>query len=372
MINLLQICFKVKYIFLKFLLNLPVNGYILTSHGIIVGIIHIISGFFFTFMIFVMVHMLIKTKQLTLKFKRERKLLKTIKYHVNKMFIHTVNLPDIVDSVKGKIEIRGESYNETIVTFIFPKSEMNNFKTNKEVSIEITETGLPFVKLPEVTYEKEKQTVFIIDENAEMISHIYKCMSMYFNVFYAANGIKALDKLNRIPKPDIIISNLVMDKMDGYEFYHNLLQNEKFKDIPVFFLSSLMDQQEKIEALKKGIIDVIYKPLNMEELVEKVRSFLRNRKVYIESQRKRLEKKISLLLRGSGDDEFLNFEKKCILYRISPREKCVLREILLGLQTKEIAAKLFLSTHTVKKHIRTIYKKCNVQNRVELVNCFKP
>ncbi|MBN2534599.1 MAG: response regulator [Spirochaetales bacterium] len=275
-----------------------------------------------------------------------------------------------IDSIQGKIKIKRKPDNRVIVSLIFPKGEKPGIKQIKQTTVKLPDTGMA-KKLPEGSYEKEKQTVFILESNKDTIININKCMKSYYNIFHATNGEEALDKIKRIPKPDIIISNINMKKMNGYEFYHHLLKDEKFKDIPVFFLDTLTNKQEKIKAIKKGIIDVIDKPFHMEEFVEKVRSFLENRKVFIELQRKRIEEKISILLRRNGDDEFLQFEKKCILYRISPREKNILRELLRGLQTKEIAVKYYLSTHTVKKHIRMIYKKCNVQNRVELVNCFK-
>lgn len=326
---------------------------IFTTYKISVFIIHIYSGLSFLFLILFMVWHVINVNHLALKIKCERKLLNSLTY--------------IVDSVKKKIEKQNEPIKEIRIEPVSLQPRL----MNSEVMKKIAGTGAKHIKLPAETYEKNKQTVFIIVDNKELILHIYKCMSLYFNIFYAANGIKALDKRKEIPKPDIIIYNCKMDIKDSYEFYDNLLKDEKFKDIPLFLLTPPMDQKEKINAFKKGIIDVIHKPVDMEELAEKVRSFLSNRRAFTELQRKRLERKISLLLRKTGDDEFLNFEKKCSLHRISPREKSVLREILLGLQTKEIAVKLFISIHTVKKHIRTIYKKCNVQNRVELVNCFK-
>jgi DNA-binding NarL/FixJ family response regulator len=221
------------------------------------------------------------------------------------------------------------------------------------------------------SYNCYRQTIFIINDNNEDIVNLSESLYAYYNVFYTDDCLKALEKLKEIPKPDIILSAMIMDNTDSYTFYQILLQNEDFIDIPVFFFTPVINSGEKIKILKSGIIDVIMIPFDSEEVLAKINSFLNNQRMYREQHRKMLEKKISLLLRKTGDDEFLNFERKCSLYRISPREKTIVREIFQGLQTKEIAAKFFLSIHTVKKHIRRIYKKCAVQNRVELINRFK-
>lgn len=73
----------------------------------------------------------------------------------------------------------------------------------------------------------------------------------------------------------------------------------------------------------------------------------------------------------NDDYRFLQFEKRCKEYKITPGEKEIIREIIDGLEVKEIANKLFITIHTVKKHMRSVYTKCRVQNRVELYNRFK-
>jgi DNA-binding CsgD family transcriptional regulator len=109
----------------------------------------------------------------------------------------------------------------------------------------------------------------------------------------------------------------------------------------------------------------------MEEVKAKVESILKNRIVTKETEIRKMEKQISTVIRRKGDEIFLTFEKKCIEYKISPREKDVVKYLIKGLQIKEIAAKLFLSIHTVRNHIRHIYEKCKVQSQVELLNLFK-
>ena len=313
-------------------------------------VISIISGFSFIFMFY----LIKKTKELTRALQKEKE--------------HSGQIKAEMESIKKQCEQK--------TGFFIHHSEII-----KDFSPETPEAGiapktlsprnLPPGNFPQETYEKEKQTVFIVEDNSELVSSIFEYMSNYFNIFYALNALKAIEKLKTIPKPDIILYGITGDNPDGYEFYHNLMHIEEYKDIPVFFLAGQPIHEDKIKVLKRGIIDYINKPYNAEELMLKVRSFLHNREIFRQALIKKMEKKIAHFLRKPGDDEFLVFEKKCTLYHISPREKTVLKELLKGLQTKEIATKLFLSTHTVKKHIRSIFTKCTVQNRVELVNCFK-
>ena len=162
-----------------------------------------------------------------------------------------------------------------------------------------------------------------------------------------------------------------MEPIDGHEFFDTLIKKDQYKDIPFIFLTSRTDTDEKIKSLQKGVIDYICKPFDVEVLLAKIKTIIKSREMYLEKVRKKIERKIYKAIKSKGDEKFLHLEKMCQKYVLSPREKEVLQRILHGLQIIEIADMLFLSEHTVRNHIRKIYRKCKVQNRIELMNIFK-
>lgn len=235
----------------------------------------------------------------------------------------------------------------------------NNFSKQHREKSEIT--------LLKEIYKTTRKNIFLVGDNREHIASLQQAMYDEYNVFYAFNSKEALDKIIKIPVPDVIILDVIIEPVNSLEFHKMLLENSRFKDIPVIYISARNNRQEKYECLKQGAVDYIVKPFDNLELILKIRSLFTREEI----QQKRLKEKIKSILFSVKDEEFLRFEKKCEKYTISPREKDILKKIFAGLDVKETAEVLFLSVHTVKKHIRSIYKKCRVHNRVELLNCFK-
>jgi DNA-binding NarL/FixJ family response regulator len=198
-----------------------------------------------------------------------------------------------------------------------------------------------------------------------------KTLKEKYNVYYVENGEQALQVLVHIPKPDIIVSDIEMDTIDGHELFTRISHLKGYSDIPFIFLASTSEKEEKLRSLKMGVIDYICKPFVMEEVEAKIYAILRNRIITKEIEKEKMENQISKVIRKRDDDKFLSFEKKCAQHKISPREKDIVKYLINGLEIKEIAHKLFLSVHTVRNHIRHIYIKCKVQNRVELLNLFR-
>jgi len=73
-----------------------------------------------------------------------------------------------------------------------------------------------------VTINSEKSNILVIEDNINMLNSFKKQLENTFNIFLAISGRTALEKLSRIPKPDLIISDIMMDDMDGYELLQNL------------------------------------------------------------------------------------------------------------------------------------------------------
>lgn len=124
-------------------------------------------------------------------------------------------------------------------------------------------------------YYPHKKTLLIVDDNLETIQFLVGALNDEFNIYFALNGKKALDKIDHICLPDIILSDVMMDEMDGYEFRMKLLDNNKYKSIPFIFLTSMVSEKERTRAFSSGAVDFISKPFSIKELKEKIKAILK-------------------------------------------------------------------------------------------------
>jgi DNA-binding response OmpR family regulator len=112
--------------------------------------------------------------------------------------------------------------------------------------------------------------ILIIDDDP----HIRMLLDHLFKNNYATNikenGYDALLYLQEGNIPDMIISDLSMPKMDGYDFLANIRESNFFNTIPFIILSARENSIDRIECLKKGADDFILKPFNPEELKVRV------------------------------------------------------------------------------------------------------
>jgi len=220
---------------------------------------------------------------------------------------------------------------------------------------------------------KSIRTVFIVEDNKDVLGLLKETIGKKYRIITAADGKEALKKLESYPEPDIIISDIMMDGMDGFCFFNELKKKKKFIDVPVIFLTAKAGVREKLKGLAMGAVDYIYKPFIVEEVLFKVDSILSNRELQRRRDYEEMKKKIisTFTIDQEGERAKNNFVKMCHHYNISPREKEVIEKLILGLENKEIAAVLNISINTVRNHISSIYEKCGVQNRVEFVNLIR-
>jgi len=274
----------------------------------------------------------------------------------------------IVDEVCGELSVMSEVSKGTkfVVTF-------KNHKPRSEAEIV---KDIPYVTpisviqdIKEIEYSKNKNTILIVEDNMQMLSYLHELLKDAYNVFYALNGKQALNKLNWIPEPDIIISDIMMDVMDGYEFYDEVSRNEQLQKIPFIFLTAKSQSKEKLKALSKGAVDFISKPFNSEMLMAKIESLLHNIVLQRESHVKDFKQKISSMLdKNKKKVDLYSLLKK---YNISRKEIAVIELISKGLEYKEMTDLLGLSLSGIKKRVHSIYKKFKVDNKVELLNFIK-
>lgn len=281
----------------------------------------------------------------------------------------------IIDEVGGKIEVESKINEGTKFTIRLKK----HILTDKDIIQEMIEYSTPVsnitdIKLKEEKYNESKNNIFIVEDNLEMLSYLQDNLLDKYNVFYAKNGKEALEKLKNIPKPDIIIADIMMDVMDGYEFYENIKKGEVFTDIPFLFLTAKSGINEKIKALSKGAIDFISKPFDLNELLFKLNNILevniKHEKKFIESiyktskvQLKEVDNKI----------EAIDYDKLKGKYNLSNKEVEICKLIKEGLMNKEIGQRLNKAESTIKNYIKIIFEKLFVNKRekaIELMDEF--
>jgi len=118
------------------------------------------------------------------------------------------------------------------------------------------------------------QTILIVDDNPEnirVLSGILK--EEKYNVRMAINGEQAVKSVN-FEKPDLILLDIQMPVMDGYEACRIIKSSEENKSLPIIFISALSDTFDKVEAFNAGGVDYIPKPFHIEEVLARVRTHL--------------------------------------------------------------------------------------------------
>ncbi|MCH2045986.1 MAG: response regulator, partial [Saprospiraceae bacterium] len=101
-------------------------------------------------------------------------------------------------------------------------------------------------------------------------------LSENFDVVCVDNPILALQWMDNNPNPILILSDLAMPEMDGFELLSNLKGSAFFREIPIIILSGLSDSKDRIRCLELGANDFIAKPFNPDELLLKANRLIAN------------------------------------------------------------------------------------------------
>ncbi len=119
-----------------------------------------------------------------------------------------------------------------------------------------------------------KGKAFIIDDDPIMGNVLeVKLSEAGFEAEYFSSGEKALEKISKF-KPDIIISDIIMPEMDGYELHQLLRQDPATAGIPFVFMSAKTDLSDQLKGLQMGADDYVCKPFKIENLVERIETVM--------------------------------------------------------------------------------------------------
>lgn len=123
--------------------------------------------------------------------------------------------------------------------------------------------------------------ILLVEDNKEMSQFIAGILGKYYRVSVVHDGSEAITFLGHT-QPDLIVTDYLMPKMDGYEMAVEIKKNEAWSHLPIIFLTARATEQDKINVLNLGVNDYLFKPFSPEELLVRIKNLLYTHKQRID------------------------------------------------------------------------------------------
>ncbi|MBM9577173.1 response regulator [Leptospira sp. 201903070] len=130
---------------------------------------------------------------------------------------------------------------------------------------------------PEPIFSVSKPRVLIVEDNSEMRRYISETLSSEFQILIATNGKEGLEKA-KLEKPDVIVTDIMMPVLSGDRMVREIREHSELDSTSIIFLSAKADMDARIQLLGEGAQDYLIKPFAPEELLVRVRNFIRLKK----------------------------------------------------------------------------------------------
>lgn len=191
-----------------------------------------------------------------------------------------------------------------------------------------------------------------------------------YSVIAVENGAKALELVDRY-KPHLLVTDVTMPQLDGYELVRRVRLKPEFRLLPVIFLTARTNTQERIRGYQLGCDAYLAKPFELEELGAVVRNLLersqliatewRSHPPLAKSETAKSEAQMAIEPAHQlpdSDEQMPEFTE---------REVEVLALLSEGLSNNQIGEQLHLSPRTIEKYVSSLLRKTETNNRAELV-----
>ena len=141
--------------------------------------------------------------------------------------------------------------------------------------------------------EISNQKILIVDDSPENINIISDLLITHYEVSAAASGQKALNLVFNVLNPDLILLDIMMPEMNGYQVFERLRSDSRTREIPVIFLSGMDSVEAELQGLTMGAVDYITKPIVPPILLARIRTqlelkqardWLRHQNDYLEAE----------------------------------------------------------------------------------------
>ncbi|MCU0324488.1 MAG: ATP-binding protein [Spirosomaceae bacterium] len=222
---------------------------------------------------------------------------------------------ELVEVMKGQINVKSQEGLGTTFEVVLPiryETQPTDVSTTEQISIRPSISNLLTENSLKVAESESEQILLIVDDNADIRTYIRGIFENEYRIIEAVDGKDGLAKANE-QIPNLVISDLMMPEMDGFEFCKRMKTDEKTSHIPIIMLTAKANVESRIEGLGLGADDYLIKPFHKEEIEVRARNLISIR----ENLKKQFSKEIINLNPeeikvNSIDAKFLNKIKEVV------------------------------------------------------------
>jgi signal transduction histidine kinase/DNA-binding response OmpR family regulator/sugar lactone lactonase YvrE len=237
---------------------------------------------------------------------------------------------ELVELHQGWISVSSKlgEWTEVLIRLPLGKAHLEDHQIIKEVKPihkKTTDFENGFITMPEKQIERtddhhlDRTVLLVVEDNADVREYIKESIGDEYDVEEAINGEQGVRKAEKLI-PDLIISDIMMPKMDGNELTRVLKQAENTSHIPIILLTAKSEQESKLESLETGADDYLTKPFDVKELRIRIKNLI--------DMRRKLQEKFS-------NGEYLPKCEEKTLSGIEERFMCKVVEVIEGHLSEE-------------------------------------
>ncbi|MDZ7935292.1 MAG: ATP-binding protein [Emticicia sp.] len=236
---------------------------------------------------------------------------------------------EMVELHKGTIDvesIESEGTTFTVKLRVDKNSWENELKNDIEETNNEKQFDFMLVAQPQQTMIMEhsltddEKILLIVEDNPDLRQYIRSVFEQDYRIFEAIDGQEGIEKALEII-PDVVISDLMMPRLDGLGLCKLLKSDEKTSHVPVVMLTAKANVESRIEGFELGADDYLTKPFNKEELLVRVRNLINQRAILRQKYNKQIvDLKPTEVILPSIDEKFINKAKEIVEKYISESE----------------------------------------------------
>lgn len=274
----------------------------------------------------------------------------------------------ILDNLQGSINLQSNSSRgEPGTTVIVELNKLDNSVSAVHYEVQNQDFLLEEeIFLSDFKLDEHSPHLLVVEDNKGLNSYLTRKLGERYNVKYAINGTEAIDRMKeRIP--DLIITDIMMDDLNGFELAEIISKNSNLNHVPIIFLSAKNTEKDKLLGISLGAVDYMEKPFSYPILLSKIESILSiqdKRDMQLFRTMKEFGKN---MLIKEQENTTGNFETNCRIYKLTPTEIEIAKSLIAGQTLKSIAESRHISEHTVETHRKNIYDKLSVNTKHNLI-----